>query len=141
MAVNVDEVRNRGVELGWHLDAGAWSARASLLKQDPRSAARPDPCSGTERLCRRADESAAAGIAFHRHPIRAGLDVLGVGDRVDFGGTPLPGYALLNATGGIELGHFRIGARIENVLDTDYQTAAGFRQAGRSAYLTLGWRR
>jgi vitamin B12 transporter len=140
MAVNVDEYRNRGAELSWRLDAGPWSARASLLKQDPRSAARPDPCSGTERLCRRADESAAASVVRRWQRVSVGLDVLGVGDRVDFGGTPLAGYALLNATGGLELGHFRIGARIENVLDRDYQTAAGFNQAQRSAYLTLGWR-
>ncbi|MGQ0585920.1 MAG: TonB-dependent receptor domain-containing protein [Gammaproteobacteria bacterium] len=141
MAVNVDEYRNRGAELSWRLDAGGWSANASLLVQEPRSAARPDPCSGTQRLCRRADESAAAGVLRRWNRYSLGLDALAVGERVDFAGAPLAGYALLNLTAGAELGKFQVGARIENLLDRDYQTAAGFSQAGRSAYLTLGWRR
>ncbi|MGH8443591.1 MAG: TonB-dependent receptor domain-containing protein, partial [Nevskiaceae bacterium] len=141
MAVNVDEYRNRGAELSWRLDTGGWSARASLLKQAPRSAARPDPCSGTERLCRRADESAAASLARRWDRYSVGLDVLGIGERVDFGGAPLAGYALLNLTGGVELGNFQVSGRVENVLDRDYQTAAGFSQAERSFYLTVGWRR
>ena len=141
MAVNVDEYRNRGAELSWRLDTGGWSARASMLKQDPRSAARPDPCSGTERLCRRADESAAASLARRWDRYSVGLDLLGIGERVDFGGAPLAGYALLNLTGGIELGKFQVSGRVENILDRDYQTAAGFSQAERSFYLSVGWRR
>lgn len=139
-AVNVDEFRNRGAELIWRLETGGWNARVSLLKQDPRSAARPDPCSGTERLCRRADQSVAASVVRRWGGHFLALDLLGTGDRVDFGGTPLPGYALLNLGGGVERGHFRLAARVENVLDREYQTAAGFNQAGASAYVTAGWR-
>lgn len=140
MAVNVDEYRNRGAELSWRLEAANWSARASLLKQDPRSAARSDPCSGSKRLCRRADESAAASVVRRWGGTWLGLDLLGVGERLDFGGQRLPGYALLNLTAGIELGAFRFAARVENALDKDYQTAAGFASAGRSFYVTAGWR-
>jgi vitamin B12 transporter len=139
-AVNVDEVRNRGAELSWRMDLADWSARLSLLKQDPRSAARPDPCSGTERLCRRADESVAASVVRNWGGHHLGVDLLGSGERADFGGTTLPGYALLNLTGGLQLGRLRLGARAENVLDKDYQTAAGFSQAGASFYVTAGWR-
>jgi vitamin B12 transporter len=140
-AVNVDEYRNNGVELSWHLELNGWSARASVLKQDPRSVARPDPCSGGERLCRRSDESAAASIVRRWGGYQAGFDLLAVGDRVDFAGAPLPGYALLNLTAGLEWArHFRLGARVENLLDREYQTAASFSQAERSFYVTAGWR-
>lgn len=140
-AQNVDEYRNRGLELAWRFAAAGWSVRVEALKQRPRSEARPDPCSGGARVCRRADESASASLARHWDASQLGLDVLGVGDRVDFGEAPLPGYALLNA-GGIWQWHphFSVGARIENLLDHAYQTALGYRQAGRSYYLTAGWR-
>jgi vitamin B12 transporter len=139
-AVNVDRYRNRGAELGWRLDAGGWSARLSLLRQNPRSVGRPDPCSGTGRLCRRADQSAAASLVRHWGGHFLGLDAIGADHRLDFGGQRLAGYGLLNLTGGVALGRLRLAARVENALDREYQTAAGFRQAERSFHVTAGWR-
>ncbi|MBI2384165.1 MAG: TonB-dependent receptor [Gammaproteobacteria bacterium] len=139
-ALNVDRYRNRGVELSYTLRAGAWTAQASALRQDPRSENRADPCSGEARLCRRAKTGATASVARRFGPAYAGIDVLGSGDRLDFAGTRLPGYALVNLSGGVEFARqWRLAARVENILDTDYQTAAGYNQPGTSAYLTLGW--
>ena len=44
------------------------------------------------------------------------------------------------ASGDWRWAHFSLGARIENLLDAEYQTALGYRQAERSYYVTAGWR-
>lgn len=141
LAVNIDKYRNDGAELSYRVDLGPLSARLSAIKQDPRSVSRPDPCSGEARLCRRAEESATASIVGRLGPGYLGLDVLGTGERLDFGGTRLPGYASLNLTGGVEFRRrWRVAARVENVLDKEYQTAAGYNQPDRSFFVTLGAR-
>ena len=69
-----------------------------------------------------------------------GLSVLASGDRVDVGNVPLPGYVLADLTAHFALGdHWHLGARIENLLDTTYETAAGFRMQERSAFVDLGF--
>ena len=55
----------------------------------------------------------------------------------------LPGYALFNLTGQLAIDDtLRLNARIENLFDRDYQTAAGFRMQGISAFaeLRFAWR-
>jgi len=69
--------------------------------------------------------------------------VLGTSRRPDVDlntGAPVTdaGYALVNVGAGLKLGkHFRVEGRAENVLDADYQTAAGYNQPGLSGYGTL----
>ena len=74
---------------------------------------------------------------------RIGIAVLASGDREDFGNVKLPGYALVNLTGQIALGdYWRISARIENLFDREYETAAGFRMQELSGFVELkySWR-
>lgn len=131
-ARNIDEYRNRGVELSYRIVRASWSAQVSGISQKPE-----DRATG-QRLLRRADQSATAGYTRRFGWFEAGLDVLASGDRIDFGDTPLPGYVLVNLTSGARLGeHVRLQARLENLLDKDYQTAAGYNQPGRSVYGTV----
>jgi vitamin B12 transporter len=45
-------------------------------------------------------------------------------------------------TGQLQLSrNLQVNARVENLLDADYQTADGFRMQGRSAFLELKYRR
>jgi len=73
---------------------------------------------------------------------RLGLSVLASGDREDFGGVVLPGYVVASLTGQLQLSrNLQLNARVENLLDTDYQTAADFRMQGRSAFIELKYAR
>jgi vitamin B12 transporter len=59
---------------------------------------------------------------------------------MDFGGIRLPGYALVNLTGQLAVGqHWRVNARIENLLDKEYQTAAGFNMQDLSGFVELNY--
>jgi len=71
---------------------------------------------------------------------RIGVSVLASGDREDFGGVFLPGYALVNLTGQLAVAErWRVNARIENLFDREYETAAGFRMQALSAFIELGY--
>ena len=67
-----------------------------------------------------------------------GLALLASGDREDFGGVRLDGYVVANLTGQFRVNdHWSLNARIENVLDTEYETAASFRMQERSGFVEL----
>ncbi|MES0872917.1 TonB-dependent receptor domain-containing protein [Sinimarinibacterium thermocellulolyticum] len=136
-AVNVDRYRNEGIELGYHLRADAWSATLTGLIQDPVDRTQQRP------LLRRSKRSVA--LRVHRDFGRwdAGFDLLGSGERPDISAdtaapVTAPGYALLNLQAGVRLGSsVELRLRAENVLDKEYQTAAGFNQADASIYVGL----
>lgn len=134
MTVNVERARTTGLELGYRLRIADWRLRAGGLLQDPKDLDTGRP------LPRRAKASATASLTrqFGRH--YAGLDLLAVGKREDSGRTLDP-YALLNLTGGIRWGeHLSFDGRVENLLDRDYQTAAGYNQPPRSFFASVGYR-
>ena len=136
-AVNIDEYRNRGAELSWRFESAHWTANASGIVQNPEDR------SSDQQLLRRAKRSVSASLVRHlgRHDL--GLDVLGTSQRPDVdaatgAAVESGGYALLNLTGGLQLdSHFRLEGRVENLLNKDYQTAAGFEQPGVGGYVTL----
>ncbi|MGQ0621145.1 MAG: TonB-dependent receptor domain-containing protein [Panacagrimonas sp.] len=136
-AINIDEYRNRGAELSWRFDAAAWSATASGIVQ------KPEDRSSDQQLLRRAKRSISASLVRHLGPHDVGLDVLGTSERPDIdaatgAAVESGGYALLNLTGGLQLdSHFRLEGRVENLLDKNYQTAAGFEQPGVGGYVSL----
>ncbi len=67
--------------------------------------------------------------------------MLASGDREDFGGVSLPGFVLTNLSGQLQLGdQWQLNARIENLFDTRYQTAAGYRMQERSGFVELEYR-
>lgn len=131
---NIGEADLRGVQLGYELRADSFSFRADLLRQRAENA-----LTGA-RLFRRPDESLTVSYTQNLGDYRLGLSVLANGDREDFA-TTLPGYVLANLTGQMTIGsHWQLNARIENILDTSYETAAQYRMQGRSAFLDLKYR-
>jgi vitamin B12 transporter len=69
-----------------------------------------------------------------------GLDILASDSRQDFGGARLGGYLLANLSSRIQLGgHWQLKAKIENLLDRDYELADGYRSAGRGVYASLAY--
>lgn len=67
-----------------------------------------------------------------------GGDVRMVSDSFEDAGSlkPLDGYALATARASLPFGErFELFGRVENLFDAEYQTAAGYATAGRSAYI------
>ena len=133
--VNIDTAEIRGAQLGYEYRGDAFVLRADVVSQ------RADNKTTESRLLRRAEESATLSFVQHLGSHRIGIAVLASGDREDFGGVRLAGYAIANLTGQIRLSEaWQLNARIENVLDKLYQTAAGFRMQERSAFVELKYR-
>jgi vitamin B12 transporter len=66
--------------------------------------------------------------------------MLASGERRDFGGVRLSGYALINVTAKLQLGaHWTLRARLENLLDQDYELVDGYNSAGRGIYASLAY--
>ena len=131
---NIAEAEIRGAELAWEYQGDTFSVRTALVKQSADNAA------DGSRLFRRAEESMTVSLRKSIGDHQFGLSVLASGDRVDVGNVPLPGYVLADLTAQFALGdHWHLGARIENLLDTTYETAAGFRMQERSAFVDLGF--
>ena len=134
---NIAKAEIRGAELSWSYRVEDYSIRASVIRQSAEN-----PVDDI-RLLRRAEESATLNVVRNFGVHRLGVSVLASGDREDFGGIKLPGYALVNLTGQLSIGdRWRLHGRVENLFDRDYETAAGFQMQGLSAFAELryAWR-
>ena len=133
--VNIDAAEIRGAQLGYEYRGDTFTVRTELLRQ------RADNKTTGERLLRRAEESLTLSYTQNIGDHRLGVSVLASGDREDFGGVRLAGYVIANLTGQLTLSEaWQLNARIENVFDTEYQTAANFRMPERSAFIELKYR-
>lgn len=136
-AVNVDRARNEGVELSYRYEDALWSAQLSGIVQQPKD------LNADTQLLRRARRTITAKLTRRIGRFYVNADLLGTSDRPDVdaaSGAPAKdsGYTLLNLGGGWQITRqWSLATRIENLLDRDYQTANGYRQAGLSAYGTL----
>jgi len=132
---NISEAEIRGAQLGYEYRGESFVVRADVVKQTA------DNAITSERLLRRAEETATLSYTQSIGPHRLGLSVLASGAREDFGGVNLSGYVVASLTGQAQLGEqWQLNARIENLLDTEYQTAANYRMQERSAFLELKYR-
>jgi len=129
---NVDEAEIRGAELAWEYTGDSFSLRTALISQRAEDKATGD------RLLRRADESLSVNYTQNLGRHRVGLSALVSGDREDFGGVELDSYVLFNVSAEFALGrNLTLNARIENLTDEDYQTAANFNMQERSGFVEL----
>lgn len=132
---NIDSAEIRGAQLGYEYRGEGFVVRADLLRQ------KADNASTGERLLRRAEEIITLSYTQDIGQHRLGVSVIASGDREDFGGIPLAGYVLANLTGLIRINdNWSLNARIENLLDTEYETAANFRMQERSGFIELRYR-
>lgn len=150
-AQNINRAQNEGVELAYSLVQGPWRARIEGIVQDPvdcstdadGNALSPNDCSAGGSLLRRAKRSVTASVSRQFGRVNLGVDMLGTSQRADvdvdtFARTTDAGYALLNLSAHAQLRQgLSLALRAENVLDQQYQTANGFRQAGASGSATL----
>lgn len=134
---NIARVRIRGAEIGHRWQADGWQGHANVTLQEPENALTHEP------LLRRAEEIATIGVARDLGGIDLGFDILASGERADidadtFAPVTGAGYVLLNFTANWFIDRrWSLAGRIENALDADYQTAAGYNTAGRGIFVTL----
>jgi vitamin B12 transporter len=132
---NVDEARIEGVEATYEYSAGPWRARVEAIHQDPRN------LTTGQQLYRRARSSLTVSAQRAYGPVTLGFDVLATGQRKDVGfpkPVTLDGYVLanLNATWQATRA-VAVTARIENLLDSQYELADTFNTPDRGLYLAL----
>jgi vitamin B12 transporter len=129
---NIARAEIRGAQLAYEYRGENFMVHAELTRQ------RAEDADSGMRLLRRAEESGSLTYTQNLGAHRVGLSLFASGDREDFGGVRLDGYVLANLTAQFSLGNtWAMHARIENLLDTEYQTADGFRMQERSGFVEL----
>ena len=134
---NVDRARVRGLEAGYQLTQRDWSWRIDLIFQQPMD------LQTNTLLLRRAERTLTTALDWHDDAISFGVHLIATGPRSDLDfntGAPVTdaGYVLAGLTLRQQLGYgFAVSASLENLLDTHYQTAAGYNTAGRSLFVRL----
>jgi len=132
--INIDQATIEGLELGYKAQQGNWDYSIEAILQDPRS-------DDTGRvLARRAKRSLTTQINYNIGKVRLSGDLLLTSRRndSDFSSDENAGYLLVNLGGGYQVTpSLTINAKIENVLDTEYELANNFNTARRSLFVEL----
>ncbi|NNF40257.1 MAG: TonB-dependent receptor [Woeseiaceae bacterium] len=132
---NLSKARIQGAQLGYEYRSTDFVLRADLVRQ------RADDAASGTRLLRRAEQSATLSYTQNLGAHRMGFSVLASGERMDFGGVRLAGYVVANFNAQLQLPNgWQLNARVENLLDVSYQTAANYRMQERSGFLELSYR-
>jgi len=135
---NIHQARIRGMEAELALPIGAWQLHANFTWQDPRNQS-ADANHG-KLLPRRARINGELRVDRAWGQYSLGASVRTAGRRFDdlANTTVLGGYALVDMQMEYRLSPaWRVQARLENVLDKSYETAAFYNQPGRGLYVTL----
>ena len=131
---NVERARIDGLEATWRYDGERWAARATATLQDPRDLVTD------QRLLRRAEENFTLGVSRRIGAHEIAMDLLYAGDREDFGfpQVRMPAYWLANLSASVAVNeHWTLLARMENLLDEDYELARGFNTMSRSLFVAV----
>jgi len=129
---NIDTAEIRGAQISYEYRGDNFVFHAEAVRQ------RADDSGTGDRLLRRAEQTATLSYTRNIGAHRLGISLFASGEREDFGGVVLPGYVLANVTAQIALGsQWALHARVENLLDVEYQTAAEFRMPARGGFLEL----
>lgn len=135
---NVSQARIRGIEasLGWQHQG--WRVHTNLDLSDPEN--RSDDSNRGNLLRRRSRQSARVDVDHTLAQWQWGLSLIARGKSYEDAANSirLPGFATVDVRLGRTLGKgWSAQAAIYNLLDKDYQTAAGYPQPGTSYRLNL----
>lgn len=132
---NIASAEIRGAQFAYEYRGDDFVVRVEAVRQ------RADNAATGQRLLRRAEQSATLSYTRDVGEHRFGLSVFASGDREDFGGVRLQGYVLANLMAQLRLSDaWSLHGRIDNLLDTDYQTAENFRMQERGGFVELKYR-
>ncbi len=131
---NVHRARMRGVEVEGSLQSGPWQLRSSITLLEARNRV-----TGNE-LARRPREQLRLDLDRQLGAFSLGSTVTSQGRSFDDAGnaTRLAGFTLVDLRATWQPApQWRVRATINNLFDRQYETAGGFNQPGRAAYLSL----
>lgn len=134
--VNVNRARIRGLALQASTHLGEWRLKANLTFQDPKDA------TTDHLLARRAQRHGSVELARRLGPWEVRALVRGVSHRYDDAANTvrLAGYGLVELAADYEVDkHWRLGARLNNALDKQYELVRGYNSANRNFFLTLSY--
>ena len=135
--VNVASAKNNGLEINYRGKVGPLLVRGGLTAQDP-----VDATTGA-RLLRRAPFAANIGASQNLGAWTLGADLRYSGNRDDRSGgktRELASYSVTDLTARYAINkQLSLSGRIDNAFNKDYETAYGYKQVGRSAFVGLNW--
>ena len=130
----VEKARIEGVEATLRFDTSNWQARLGGVVQSPKN------LSVDQDLGRRARRTANFSLVRTLGDIQFGVDALASSERRDSRFSPniMAGYVLAGLTAQWQImPDLTVQARLENALDTEYETADGFPGQRRTAYARM----
>jgi vitamin B12 transporter len=132
---NVSRSTNQGLEVSYSGPVAGTDVRASLTLQDPR-----DESTGLAQV-RRARTMAALGVSRPLGAWTLGAELRYTGERPDTSVNPsLDAYTLAQVSARYRLAKdTTLTARIDNLFDAKYQTAYGYNQPPRTAFVGVVW--
>lgn len=133
---NVPRARLEGWSLAYTGSAGAWSWFTNLELLDARNEL------NHRKLQRRADEVLTASLDHRIGAWNWGASMQLVAERFDDAANTrrLPGFGTLDLHARYALSKdWSLALRLNNVGDKFYETAYGYNQPGRAAFVTLNW--
>lgn len=132
---NVSRSTNQGLEVSYSGALAGTDLRASLTLQDPR-----DESTGQGQI-RRARTMGSLGASRPLGAWTLGGELRFTGERPDTPANPrLEAYTLAQVSARYRLNRdTTLTARIDNLFDAQYQTAYGYNQSPRAAYVGLVW--
>ncbi|MHA6897141.1 TonB-dependent receptor domain-containing protein [Ralstonia pseudosolanacearum] len=133
LAANVNRARVNGLETSWRGTLHGVDVRASFTIQNPQD------LSANRLLARHARHFGSVSAYKAFGPFSAGIEWNAAGERQDSART-LGGYGLLNLTGRYQITRdWALSARVENLLNKNYQLIAPYNTASRGVFFTLSW--
>ncbi|HJU37963.1 MAG TPA: TonB-dependent receptor, partial [Tahibacter sp.] len=137
---NVDEARINGVEGTFGFDVAGWTVDGSVTALDPKN---ESASYDGKILPRRARASGRVDVDRKFGDFSFGATGYAAGKRWDnlANTTRLGGYATLDLRAEYAFApSWLLQAKVENVADRDYETAAWYAQPGRTYFVTLRYR-
>lgn len=134
VVANIPYARMEGWTLAYDGQVDALTFRAALDLLDARNEA------NNRKLARRADQQLTAGVDYALGLWKLGASLLAASERFDDTANTrrLGGYATVDLHADYAVSkNWSVEGRINNIGDKAYQTAYGYNQAGRGAYITL----
>lgn len=135
-AANVNEARIQGVEMQVSTTLAGWQSGLNLAVTDPRDI-------GTNHVLPRRSKQTLkldADRAFGR--TRFGMTWLAQGRRFDDAANTLAvgGYGVLNLRAQYDLARdWQLRARLDNILDKQYETVRNYNSPGRNLFMSLNY--
>jgi len=130
---NVNRARVNGLETSYRGSLYGVDVRASFTMQNPQD------LSANQLLSRRARHFGSVSAYKTFGPYSAGVEWNAAGDRQD-STRSLAGYGLLNLVGRYQVTRdWAVSARVENLLNKNYQLISPYNTPSRGVFFTLSW--